>query len=170
MSVPVILRAVPVATNAQMLEPDTVRHHEMYTRAALRVRPGRELRDLPICVDHDKDVRIGRATALRVEEEPGGAWLMIHAALDDPPGWLKKYETAVSISRAAFNTRTPWGADWELVQDALLTEVSLLSPGTKPALTGARVEWVGKPEEGEVIYGNGQLIRRTFKPPAITIR
>jgi hypothetical protein len=175
MSVPVILRAAPVATNAQKLEPETVRHHELYERTALRPRPGLELGDVPICVGHDKDARIGRVTALRVEEIRGDAWLMVHAALDEPPAWLRKFETAVSISRAAFDTRTPWGAEWELVQGALLVEVSLLRPGTKPAFAGARVEWVGKPQDsqpaGEIIYHTpGTRVRRTFKPPAIVIR
>jgi hypothetical protein len=101
---------------------------------------------VPVCVEHDKEVRIGRVTALRVEEAPDGAWLMIHAALDEPPDWLRKRETAVSIARAAFDTRTPWGAQWQLVQGAILTEVSLLTHGSKPAFAGARVEWVGKPD------------------------
>jgi hypothetical protein len=37
------------------MEPKVVRHHEMFTRSALGLNPGRDLSDIPILVDHDKD-------------------------------------------------------------------------------------------------------------------
>ena len=40
MSVPVILRAAPIATFEELSQPDTVRHFEMYERGSLKPRPG----------------------------------------------------------------------------------------------------------------------------------
>ena len=110
MSVTVVLRAAPVATTAELTEPTLVRHHEMFDRAALRPLPGRDVRDIPILVDHRKDAPpIGRVTALRTEEcWTGGTWYWIHAEITDPPAWLRK-GTPVSISHSAFDKRTPWG-------------------------------------------------------------
>jgi len=190
-TVPVILRAAPVATDAELMEPEDVQHHEMYSRFSLEPLPNREFTDVPIRVDHSKDEPpIGHVTALRVDESAyGGTWIYVHAKLDYPPQWLRKF-TPVSVSRASVSSRTPWGAEWLLVQRAILTEVSLLRPGVKPAHPGARVEWIGKPEptrspaagrgssdrapavggaeEGEVIYGGGR-IRREF-PALVTVR
>lgn len=145
MTVVAILRAAPVATSHELTEPEGVGHHEMYERGALEPLPNRELRDVPILVDHDKDAdAIGRVTALRTDEcIYGGTWLFVHAEITDPPAWLRK-GTPVSIARASVDSRTPWGAEWRLVQRAILTEVSILPPGVKPAHPGARVEWIGE--------------------------
>lgn len=61
LTVVAILRAAPVATMAELIEPQTVRHHEMYAAGAFRVMPNLELSDIPVCVDHVKDAApIGR--------------------------------------------------------------------------------------------------------------
>jgi hypothetical protein len=173
MTVVCILRAAPVATNADLLEPEKVEHHELYARSALE--PVRELADVPICIDHFKVPAIGHVTALRTDDDLYGAgtWIYIHARIDDPPSWLRK-GTPVSIARASVQSRTPWDAEWSHVQRAILNEVSLLSPGLKPAHPGARVEWIGAAERspaaerpdrrfaaGEVLHDSGQrLVRR----------
>lgn len=172
MSVAVILRAAPVATAAELMEPKAVSHHEMYGPDALRPRPGLDLRDIPIRVDHIKDAEpIGRVTALRTDDcWTGGTWLWIHAEIDDPPGWLRK-GTPVSIGRSAFDTRRPLGAEWELVSKAFLTEASVLSPGVESAFPRACVEWIGDPvtrassePAGEVIPLKPVPVRRARDP------
>jgi hypothetical protein len=77
---------------------------------------------------------------------PRGRRHYVHVQIHDPPPWLRR-GTPVSISRAADSTRTPWGADWLLVQKAILTEVSILSPGKEPAHPAACVEWMTPKEE-----------------------
>ena len=132
MTVVAILRAAPIATNAESMEPEGVMHFEMYARDALHPHPGRELTDIPVRIDHDKDVSpVGRVTGLRADtcvDGPRGMWHYVHVEISDPPPWLCK-GTPVSISRAAYRSRTPWDANWLLVQKAILTEVSILSPG-----------------------------------------
>ena len=148
MSVVAILRAVPIATNAESMKPEGVTHFEMYARDALHPTPGSELTDVPVRVDHIKEASVGRVTGLRVDTcvgGPSGTWQYVHVTIDDPPGWLRK-GTPVSISRACYQSRTPWDADWLLVQKAILTEVSLLSPGKTPAHPSACVEWMEKRE------------------------
>lgn len=177
MSVPVILRAAPIATNAELMEPEAVSHHEMFERGALRPMLNRELTDIPIRVDHDKDApTIGHVTALRVDDcWTGGTWLWVHARITDPPAWLRK-GTPVSIGHSPFQRRTPWGGEWDLIQRAFLNEVSLLPPGVKAAHPRAAVEWIGEREHssaagessdrsvaGEVVINHGPggvLVRR----------
>ena len=149
MSVVAILRAAPIATNTESMEPEAVTHFEMYARDALHPRPGRELTDIPVRVDHRKDVSVGRVTALRADTcvgGPRGTWQYVHVEISDPPPWLRE-GTPVSISRAAYSSRTPWDADWLLVQKAILSEVSILSPGQEPAHPAACVEWMGRREK-----------------------
>jgi hypothetical protein len=167
MSVPVILRAAPIATFEELSQPESVRHHEMYERGSLKPRPGLDLLDVPTRVDHIKDdTPIGRVTAMYSDDDPaGGTWLWLHAKLSDPPAWLRK-GCGVSISRSAFHTRDMGG--WDLVCGGILNEVSILSPGVEPAFARARVTWIGRPESpaagadrpvaGEVIYGDGRLV------------
>jgi hypothetical protein len=60
--------------------------------------------------------------------------------------------------------------DWKVLEDAVLTEVSILSPSRTPADALARVELPCKPETSPVaIPGNGQRLIRYFQTP-ITVR
>ena len=124
-----------------------MKHFELYAAGALRPHPAWNLSDIPIRVDHIKDAPpIGWVTALRTDDcWTGGMWQWIHAEINDPPAWLRK-GTPVSISRAAYDTSTHTGGNWPLIRKALLTEVSILSPGHKPAHPRAQVEWIGEPE------------------------
>lgn len=178
MTVSAILRAAPIATFEEFSQPDTVRHHEMYDRGALKPLPGRELSEIPVLVDHIKDATpIGRVTGIRTDDcWTGGTWLWVHVEITNPPTWLGK-GSGVSIGRSAYSTRTPWGAGWDLIQKAILTEVSILSPGVKPAHPRARVEWIGKPESpatgrtdrrppaGGVVIHSPRVIRRAARKP-----
>lgn len=141
MTVSAILRAAPVLSNLAT-ESD---YAEAYTRDSLTPRPGLDLRDIPILVGHEKTSDpIGHVTAIHYDEcrrWPGGQWAYVHATITDPPGWLRE-GTGVSISRSALEYWTPWGCDFEIIQRALVSEVSLLTPGTEPAFAGAAVEWM----------------------------
>jgi hypothetical protein len=88
--------------------------------------------------------------------------------LNDPPAWLRT-GSGVSISRSAYSRRDP-GAGWGLIRKALLSEVSILSPGVEPAFPGAQVVWIGDPQPpasktdrtaaDEILYGDGTTITR----------
>jgi hypothetical protein len=142
-----IARAAPIVTPADLMEVQTVRHHEMFCRNGLRPLPGRDLPDIPVYVDHDKSADpVGYVTALREDEcWTGGSWLWVHARITNPPAWLTK-DTGVSICYAPYDKHTPWGASWELINRGFLKELSLLRPGVRPAHPRAQVTWIGKPE------------------------
>jgi hypothetical protein len=172
-SVSVILRAAPIFTVDEFAHPELVRHHEMFDRGALKpLFPDREV---PILVDHEKDGPvIGRVTSMRTDTcWTGGTWLWVHAEITDPPPWLRTDATGVSIARSAMSRRDMGG--WELIRDATLNEVSLLSPGVGPAFPRSRVTWIGKPTDspvarpssdraaaGEVILGGERIVRRNI--------
>ena len=168
MSVSVILRAAPIFTVDEFSQPEIVRHHEMFDRGALR--PLFPDRDVPILVDHLKDsTPIGRVTSMRTDTcWTGGTWLWVHAEITDPPAWLRRDTTGVSIARSAMSRRDMGG--WELIRDATLNEVSLLSPGVEPAFPRSRVTWIGKPSPaaaltshraaGEVTLGGQRIVRQ----------
>jgi hypothetical protein len=94
---------------------------------------------------------------------------MALAELDDAPPWLQK-GTPASISHSACH-RTIYNG-WEVIRDGLVTEVSVLSPGVKPAEPLAQLITFTRQESppattradrpsvaGEVFYG-GAVIRR----------
>ena len=56
---------------------------------------------------------------------------------DDPPGWLRKHNTKASFAFIALGQGT--FTECEHVTDALINEVGILSPGTRPAEPLARV-------------------------------
>jgi hypothetical protein len=171
MTVVAILRAAPVVGFAEMDEP--IEHFEAYAPDALYPRPGTELRDVPVRVDHDKSASIGWVTALRVAPAewggPPGRWQYVHVEIDDPPVWLRR-GTPVSISRAAHSSRTPWGADWLHVQKAILTEVSLLSPGHEPAHPAACVEWLDTARPAVSVGGEAGMTSDRTSPPSTPVR
>jgi hypothetical protein len=59
-------------------------------------------------------------------------WICARATVDDPPGWLRTYQTRASFGR--WDVHSTIHADgWERVTSALVKEVSILSPATEPA-------------------------------------
>ena len=190
MSVSVILRCCPILTKEHLLDLGAVRHHEVFRTGSLTpVRQGvdtdgvDQFKPIPICVNHQKNRVIGVVTHLREDDgiTTSGPWLYAHARIDTPPEWLSK-DTSVSISYKDVRRRAPLpGQEWSIVDQAWLTEISLLSPSRPPAHPAARVTWIGEPEprrspaagrgpsdpspaaggaeEGEVIYGGGRIVR-----------
>jgi len=105
-------------------------------------------------------------------------WWFAACELDECPDWLKR-GGGVSWGYHHLSSYTPWGGGPDVMTSALIREISVLSPGVNPAVKLARVAYVKeKPvavrhhaePEGEVIYGNGQLIRRYYDNVKITIR
>ena len=146
----------------------------LYEQKAFRFRPG--VTEISLLVDHDRERQVGTVDLVHRMEWTDGPWMVARATVTDPPGWLRTNDTKASfafnaLARGTFTT-------CEHVMEALINEVSILSPGKQPAEPLARVLSLRavKPAvaragtEGEVIYGNGQVIRRYFKPPAIVVR
>lgn len=97
-------------------------------------------REPPLLVDHVKDAKpIGRVKSLlRTWETPFGGtqWLTAFCEITDPPCWLEK-GTPASISYAALHRQELEG--WMITRKGLVTEVSVLSPGKRPAEPLAQV-------------------------------
>ncbi len=142
-----LLRVAPVATSVELMEPESVRHCEMLERGGFKPLPGKTI---PVCLDHEKDRVIGRVESTFYNEcWTGGTWLFALAHLDEVPDWLER-DRAVSIAHATTFRRTMPGG-WDLLTRGLITEISVLSPGQKPAHPLARVMTVTRsPAAGSV--------------------
>jgi hypothetical protein len=143
-------------------------------------RPGRtvynRLRFLPACptvpllVDHDDQHQIGYVRELVRIEDTTGPWIFGRAVVTSPPAWLKRGTPASLgskiLSRSSFHH--------DVVRDAIVDEISILSAAKQPAEPLAQVTLLERVDPasspavrpsspgraaGEVIYG-GQLIRR----------
>jgi len=146
---------------------------DSYWGNSLKLLPG----EVALLVDHDDERQIGVVRALYELAWTDGRWVVADAVVTDPPSWLRK-GTPASLSR--YNTHVTRSAEGaERVTSAFVNEVSVLPPGVKPAEPRAQVVHLEaepiahrhQPEpEGEVIYGNGQLIRRYYDNVKITIR
>ena len=139
---------------------------EFYQRGALKLMPG-----APVLVDHDDDRPIGFARELCEFPDTDGEWLAALTTITAPPGWLKR-GTAASIGYASLY-RQPLG-DAERVLRGLATEVSVLSPGRRPAQPRAQVALFRRSTDeaapgGQVFYG-GEMIRRPAIGTIIGIR
>jgi hypothetical protein len=134
----------------------------LYQRGGLTLRG-----DTPILVDHDESRRGDRAEVYEFADLDG-PWLVADAEITAPPEWLST-RTKASFEFAPLQQQQANG--WNRILRALVTEVSILSPGTNPAEPLARVMLlrqrspaaVGATSDaaavGEVFYG-GQMIRR----------
>ena len=133
----------------------------------------------PLVVDHNYDREIGRVHSLFQVDWMDGPWICARATLTAPPVWPKR-GTGASFESISLQ-RNDWdihGVKADVIAHAIVKEVSALST-KRPAepraevLTCYRTEPVpGSPElqpGDQVIYGNGQLIRRYF-PAVITVR
>jgi hypothetical protein len=135
-----LIRLGAIATSSVLESTPTREYRELYRNAGLRVLDGRL--SPYVCVDHDKNP-IGRVRSLfaaddyvAVNGKRGGKWLMAHVDIERAPGWLSK-DTRASISYAATWKREVNG--WLVIEQGLLREVSILSPGKVGAEPHARV-------------------------------
>lgn len=164
-----LLRLCPAVSVEDLLRADEVTAFESFGRGALRTLDG----SVPVCVDHQKENEIGRVLDLFVHPDAGGGdWWWARAELDSTPEWLRT-DLGVSVSYGLLRRQAMPGG-WDRIHDALLTEVSILTPGKEPAHPRARVYWVGElagsdSGSGEVIYGDGTRARRYFETP-LTVR
>lgn len=151
-----------------------------------RLKLGRDFfrreQDDALLIDHDDDRPIGRVHDLFELEDVDGWWWAVRVTVDEKPWWLGRGTRASwrvrPIHRAALGHS-------ERVLKGWIDQVSVLSPGVEPAEPFAQVMSLRESDEpaarsspavapgglaaGEVIYGNGQLVRRYF-PTAITVR
>lgn len=124
-------------------------------------------------------------------EDTTGPWLVARAVVTDPPSWLAR-STPASLSQKILERSSFYAG---LIRHALLDEVSLLSPGVKPAEPLAKVVLLERAEKpsvpaarptsaparatrsvagGEVFYGagpyggSGVIKRRNHKAEAET--
>ena len=147
MSRPLLIRLCRIATSRELLDPELARD-EMYDTGAFRLyAPGDDPfapHVPPLLVDHGRGRQgqpIGRVLELFADDDPaGGRWHFVRAEVDDAPSWLQT-NTACSFAHSVLRKQKMPG--WDLVRDALLTEVSVLSPGVEPADQRARVWWLG---------------------------
>ncbi len=96
-------------------------------------------KDIPVWVDHDEGRVIGRVRELNRSDEPMiGWWHVALIELHDPPSWANA-STPVSLSTKPLfmSTSTMFGR--ELAHEALVVELSLLSPSKQPAEPLARM-------------------------------
>jgi hypothetical protein len=104
---------------------------ELFQRGSMELVPG-----APVLVDHDKARPIGFIKEIFNHPDTDGEWLCALTTITDPPAWLKR-GTAASISYATA-TRGSLGEAQRILR-GLVTEVSVLSPGVRPAEPRARV-------------------------------
>jgi hypothetical protein len=136
----------------------------------------------PLLVDHDDSKEIGTVTELSRMEWLDGPWFTAVARVTDAPAWLKR-GTRVSFGFSPLHTRDVHIRDSraEVIGRGLVNEVSVLSPGKRPAEPLAEVLSVRahdgepaavRPSEraaaGEVIAHGSAVLRRERRAAAET--
>jgi hypothetical protein len=123
----------------------------------------------PLIVDHDGNHEIGTVTDLWRLEWVDGPWIAASATLHQPEPWLKR-GAKVSFESRPYGRRSAWwdGPEDTVITRAFLDEVSVLIAQT-PCEPLAEVISVREEPDEQVIYGNGQLVRRYYQTP-IAIR
>lgn len=94
------------------------------------------LPDAPVCIDHDDDQEVGRIVDLLRFDDAHGRWHWAKCEIDRPPEWLRR-GTKASICFSALQRGE--AANRGIVRRAIVREVSILSPGVKPAEPFAEV-------------------------------
>jgi hypothetical protein len=154
---------------------------EVIERGAMQLGGPLGDRPAPVLVDHDVSRPIGFVRELSDFADTDGEWLCALVTITDPPTWLKN-GTAASIATKAFERRN-WGPLKRIVR-GWVTEVSVLSPGVRPAEPRAKVMGLREvpptttpaaaaaasksasgaagtgSRGGEVILGGGLIVRR----------
>lgn len=162
---------------AQLATADVLLNHEsvpagreLYCPGALQLKPG----GAPVLVNHEDHRKIGRVLALYEFDDTDGRWCVARCAIDEPPEWLCRGSSA-SMAWAALGTGQEMPSGWTRFTGGLVTEVSLLPPGVRPAEPRAKVVLLRTEEErasspaavstsdravaGEVILGGHRIVR-----------
>lgn len=149
----------------------------LYYRGGLEFLPGRV--SVPLVIHHDMDRQVGTVDLIYAADWTPGPFYFARAQVDNLPAWVRR-GTPVSFGR--WNAVSFPQGEHERVLSAYVKEISLLPPGVEPgeplacvlsvdrtaapASTPARAARAPDPV-GEVIYGNGQLVRRYYKTPIV---
>ena len=178
MSVSALLRFTPAFTPRVLDEPRLVREMMVERGALTKVKLDEPT---PVVIDHDLDRQVGTVREIAVWDDVVtgtlvAPWYFASCDITDPPGWLKR-GGGVSWSHKHLHSMEIAGTT--MLRKALIMEISILSPSTKPAEPLARVALVREsPAAGTdrlavgdtVIYGKpGQRLVRYFETP-ITVR
>jgi hypothetical protein len=103
----------------------------MYERHAFQFLPGKTT--APLLIDHDRE--IGTVESMFLMDWVDGPWMCAKATVDaGAPTWLQRGARASfeyrSLDTREYNIR---GTKADVVAKAMVSEVSVLSPSTKPA-------------------------------------
>jgi hypothetical protein len=129
-----LIKFAPILTLERQNDPAWNRPGRfLYRSDSLRLLPTSSA--IPLLVDHVEEREIGYVEKIMRLEDTDGPWFMARAVVSDPPGWLKK-GTAASFASPS-SSRSLFSED--LVCNAFVTEISLLSPGVKRAEPLAKV-------------------------------
>jgi hypothetical protein len=110
---------------------------ELFAPGALRLVP-----NAPVLVDHDHARRVGTIVELVDMDDSDGRWLCARCVIDDAPAWLRggsRVGSAASFGGLRVTDAQPMPGGWTRVNRAIMTEVSVLAPATKPFEPRARV-------------------------------
>jgi hypothetical protein len=164
-----LLRFAPVFDPGSVYERG--RDLEVQRGALEKIRPDEPT---PVFINHDRGRPIGRVREIFIAADVNAGvvrdWYFASAEIPDPPAWLK---VSGAVSWSYFALRTQQVGETTRILRALISEISILSPATRPAKTLARVAWIGSPAAapssdraavgaavgGEIIHGGG-LLRR----------
>jgi hypothetical protein len=156
---------------AQLYDSELVLDPRLRRQERVLFQPGslRTHGDVPLLIDHDPQQRVGTLRQLVEFPDTDGRWVAAIADVDDPPAWLKR-NTAVSIAYANLSETQANGC--QRVLDALLAEVSILSPARKPAEPNARVLSLGiaRRETVEETIDLGGIVRRPALGAVLGVR
>ena len=169
-----LIKVAPILTLGRQNDPVWTRRDRWLWRSnALRILPHQPTPKL--LVDHDDEQVIGYVEKILHLEDTDGPWFMGKAVVTHPPYWLKR-GTPASLSSKIL-ARSTFSED--IICDALVHEISVLSPGVQPAEPLARVELYaprsspaardassGHSSAGGEIVHSGRL-RRYFETPII---
>jgi hypothetical protein len=94
---------------------------------------------IPVWIDHDESRVVGRVRELSRSDEPMlGWWHIALVELHDPPEWANA-STPVSLSTKPLYMSASTAYGRELAHEALVVELSLVSPSQRPAEPLARM-------------------------------
>jgi hypothetical protein len=163
-----LIRFAPQTCIERYNDPRWQRPRGMYDPGSLKMLPSQS--SIPLVIDHDVNRVVGSVRSFSRMDDVDGPWYVAHATVDRCPAWLRNRDTKASFEhKNLFVNEDVFGC--KVVRDAIVTEVSILSPDRRPKEPGARViglweQEAPRPDAArEVIYGNGQLIRRYSQTP-----
>ena len=111
-------------------------------------------------VDNDEERVVGRIRSLMKIEDTDGPWLAGVCEITDRPEWLKS-GTAASLACKTLQAN-PGMFGFDVVRKGILAEISVLSPGHRPAEPRARVMTcrpTGEPKPAPAVIRRERQVR-----------